>query len=69
MTELKPCPFCGGEAMMQYGYPRQQGGKWKKVFVKCKVCKAKTQTIDQLPFQAWEECKKRAKDAWNRRAE
>lgn len=35
-TELKPCPFCGGEVKM--------------------------------PYQAWDDCKRYAEEAWNRRA-
>ena len=54
MEELKPCPFCGGQAKMQFGYPRQQKDKLKQVFIKCCVCKAKTATMYQQPYQAWE---------------
>ena len=67
MEELKPCPFCGGQAKMQFGYPRQQKDKLKQVFIKCCVCKAKTATMYQQPYQAWEECIQYAIFAWNKR--
>jgi len=64
---LKPCPFCGGEAKMQFGWPSQQGREQKMVFVICKTCCGKTKTIRQAPFQAWEDCKRYAVELWNRR--
>lgn len=69
MSELKPCPFCGGEARIQYGYPNQQKQGRRMVFVKCRECKAKTETVYQLPFVAWNDCKRWAIAAWNRRAD
>ena len=38
MTELKPCPFCGGEAV---GYTTEANAIFKE-FVFCKVCDACT---------------------------
>ena len=69
MEQLKPCPFCGGKAKIQYGFPNQQGNRHKEVFVKCKVCNAKTKTIKQYPFTKWEDCLKTAIYLWNRRAD
>ena len=67
-VELKPCPFCGGEAKMQFGWPAQQGkDRQKIVFVMCKTCRCKTQTIRQAPYQAWEDCKRYAVALWNTR--
>lgn len=68
MAELKPCPFCGGEAKMKFGNPSQQKQNQKSVFIQCKTCKAKTETIRQMPYEAWEDCKETAINSWNRRA-
>ena len=55
MEELKPCPFCGGEAVV-CGYPSEQ-----MVYVKCRECGACS-----FGCQANEE---KAAAAWNTRAE
>ena len=39
MSELKPCPFCGGNAY-ECDYTHPNGGDW--YFVKCDVCDAKS---------------------------
>lgn len=55
MAELKPCPFCGGKAMLIWlPYSR-------KIFVKCAEQCCKQNTI----YKSREE----AIEAWNRRAE
>lgn len=39
--ELKPCPFCGGEAKLKHGY-RRKGEKFgNKAYVQCKNVDAK----------------------------
>ena len=56
MAELKPCPFCGGEAdcnnngFMQYG--------WKKWAVECPMCGVVSHFFDT---------EEKAIEAWNRR--
>lgn len=55
MTELKPCPFCGGEA--EYGANSVQGYE----YVRCASCKARTWSCY--------ETKEQAAQAWNTRAE
>lgn len=68
MTELKSCPFCGGEPKLQKGWPAKQKPGLKMVFVKCKGCGAKTATIYQLGFMSLDECVQYAIRDWNRRA-
>ena len=47
MTELKPCPFCGGEAVLQAFY----GGN----YVECGTCKCSTERFIKTEdaIQAW----------------
>lgn len=68
--ELKPCPFCGGEAVIKafnknYGFT---------IWCQCQKCGARTEgycpntnnedaTIDNI-----ENCKNRSLEQWNRRA-
>lgn len=65
--ELKPCPFCGGEAKI-YSGPHYDGGHvtyW--AVVKCESCEASGMKIDEYePVSRVEEW---ASEAWNRRAE
>ncbi len=53
MTEnLKPCPFCGGKAVLNTGYPM---GLWT---VRCNECRGKISRYHS---------RKEAEAAWNRR--
>ncbi len=55
MSELKPCPFCGGEALLLGSYERGY-------FVECNDCFAKTSNFGS-------EGKAESIVAWNTRAE
>ena len=57
MNELKPCPFCGGEADYYLG----DGG-----YVQCSHCLATIPYRYELPYG---EGKKQAITAWNRRSD
>mgnify|MGYP003303110148 CR=1 FL=1 len=59
MSELKPCPFCGGEAKWYY-HGTTEGG-----FVLCTKCEASTNIFDEQHNE--EDCKAVAFEAWNRR--
>ena len=50
MNKLKLCPFCNGEAKIQYSFPNRQGNRCKEVFVKCKVCNAKNKDSQAISF-------------------
>lgn len=52
MTELKPCPFCGGEAELHDVY------SIKLYWCKCEECGAETQAEDII---------EKAIENWNRR--
>lgn len=58
MNDLKPCPFCGGEAKLRYSMP------YNAVF--CKKCKSWGKTVIDTYEQG--DGKKEAIEAWNRRA-
>ena len=56
--ELKPCPFCGGEAILQ-----ETGSSWCNVI--CDKCGAMTKCIlNNCEYSS----KDKAIEAWNRRA-
>lgn len=67
-AELKPCPFCGGQAKLLHGRPNQQKAGRRVAFVQCRECKAKAMTFDQLAYEAWRDVVEDATEAWNRRA-
>ena len=60
---MKPCPFCGGEAML---FASEDGG----VIVICRQCKARTKTcIDTLYYSKPTNAVERFIEAWNRRVD
>ena len=69
MEELKPCPFCGGEA--DCALSRGRFGWF--VNVECEVCGAETKSFSLGAFDEekwWESLgASKARKAWNRRVE
>ena len=62
MEELKPCPFCGGEASTSHG-SNITGGKY--FFVSCEACNCRTSDFYEWYFGGAYE--REAIEAWNRR--
>jgi Lar family restriction alleviation protein len=59
--KLKPCPFCGGQAIL---YVSPQGG----ICVMCWKCRVQTPNrVDCLDFTKPTNATKQAIEAWNRR--
>ncbi len=72
MTELKPCPFCGGHAQCNTDY---DFGKFPSSIVICTNCQCSTKlyTIDHVfeeltRKEAGNKAKQQAIAAWNKRA-
>ena len=67
MSELKPCPFCGGKAIQVSGEYRDGGYQEYTSHVKCECCGSVSQRItESSTLPAVEEI---AAEAWNTRAE
>ena len=71
MAELKPCPFCGGEAYLEENHRAFIGGKTSRVaFVRCKKCNARSGRFELVKYghtQNSVEANQAAINAWNRR--
>jgi Lar family restriction alleviation protein len=70
-TELRPCPFCGGEAKLTT--QRENAGMgWvvTEFFVECKDCGARSKIVeeDYNGDKEYKELKSLAIEVWNRRA-
>lgn len=72
MSELKLCPFCGGEAEMCPGVDRIMGKYW---YIRCKKCYSRGSGIyessrelePQEEYAAITRAWEKAIEAWNRR--
>ena len=60
MDELKPCPFCGGKAVLEHTYWAYS----KCSYIICVSCLAKSKSF---PISTEESSDKQAADVWNQR--
>ena len=63
-TELKPCPFCGGKAVIRNNAFRVL--VHARVDIWCKRCGVRTMEYKGID---WDDTHRLAIEAWNRRAE
>ena len=72
MTELKPCPFCGGKPYLETHHRAFINAKTTKVaFVRCRDCEARSNRFELETFGRTSyshEANLKAIEAWNRRA-
>lgn len=64
---LRPCPFCGGEAKLKHGFPRQQRSGIYQTLIQCKDCGCRTLVFRQLAYESRQDVDKQAVTTWNRR--
>ncbi len=64
MAELKPCPFCGGEAEIWYSATRKYG---IAVCCKCIICRSQGKAYFTGEYMETAEAEELAEKAWNRR--
>lgn len=67
MTELKSCPFCGGDAELKTTINTKNFPTYQKAYVECKDCKAATDLFTDKNCNGQHIFK--AIEAWNRRCE
>lgn len=68
--ELKPCPFCGGEAVLiKRSACVGHGDYCNEFFVTCKKCHARGDVFDDYLCELHEKLAREATEAWNRRAD
>ena len=72
--KIKPCPFCGGEALLTGTYPGTVGTF--EALVICKNCSASVVGVSRINFatcrfekNGYDLARKQAVKAWNRRFE
>lgn len=55
MSELKPCPFCGGKAMIDYGFSSSLNASGVFAYVFCEQCRVSgsRHTSEEQAKKAW----------------
>lgn len=68
MIELKPCPFCGGEAYFRTPY-HVKGTAFDAVSVECRKCGASPYTLQVYEGESDEQKRNAIARFWNRRCD
>ena len=70
MSDLKPCPFCGGDAKLRHDYSSESGG-WYVIDCLHHGCmrSERSEWEGQQVSTGWRKTKSEATEAWNTRAE
>ena len=71
MTELKPCPFCGGTKLkLAKKTTKYKGHEAYVASIRCNSCHARGGTVTNLtiPYAVKEDVEAIAIERWNRRA-
>lgn len=62
MTELKPCPFCGGNPVIKYDD--------QYYWIECEICYVKTRELNVEDYgRGMKKTRELCIEAWNRRVE
>jgi len=71
--DLKPCPFCGGKAILERSHRAFIKAQTTRVaFVRCKECNARSGRFNLEDYgktSRSQEAEQAAVDAWNKRTE
>ena len=67
MSELKPCPFCGGEAILCKMLTPDGENTYETIHVECQLCRCQTSEYFSYTFNSQKDVYREAIDAWNRR--
>lgn len=67
--ELKPCPFCGGEAELCKSYGSDDKVYYHTAYVRCSRCHAKTKTVITDGYYGTTSTTRDVINDWNRRVE
>lgn len=73
MEQPKPCPFCGGRAVLERAHRAFIGGETTRVaLVRCTACSARSGRVKLSDYGATSSCGRacvKAIELWNRRVQ